>query len=78
MEILSSLWEAFAETITKVLPSSPFRDYLSYVSELPYLSWLNWFFPVRGCLVVMAAWLGVITTFYLWSIVMRWVKVIGD
>lgn len=78
MDILSGLWDAFAESLMKVLPMSPFRGYLQYFAELPYLGWLNWFFPVRDCLLVMAAWLTAITGFYLWSVVMRWVKVIGD
>lgn len=78
MDILVSLWEAFAETIQKVLPTSPFQQFIKYFESLPYLSWLNWFFPVGDCLVVMLAWLGAVGLFYLYSIVMRWLKVIGD
>lgn len=78
MEILSSLWGAFSESLMKVLPLSPFRQYLQYFSDLPYLGWLNWLFPVRDCLIVMGVWLTAITTFYLWSVLMRWLKIIGD
>ena len=76
MEMLSGLWDAFSESLMKVLPMSPFRQYLEYFADLPYLGWLNWFFPVRDCLKVMFAWLTAVTAFYLWSIVMRWLKVI--
>ena len=64
--------------LIEVLPTSPFREFIEDFEELPYLGYLNWFFPVRGCLIVMAAWLGAVTLFYLYSIVMRWVKMIGD
>lgn len=61
-----------------LLPTSPFSDFVAQFSSLPWLGVLNWFFPVRQCLLVMAAWLAAITLFYLYSIVMRWVKLIGD
>ena len=76
MDMLSGLWDAFSESLMKVLPMSPFRQYLEYFADLPYLGWLNWLFPVRDCLKVMFAWLTAVTAFYLWSIVMRWLKVI--
>ena len=64
--------------IVQVLPTSPFASFIDQFSSLPWLGVLNWFFPVRQCLLVMAAWLSAITLFYLYSVVMRWVKVIGD
>lgn len=75
---MDQLFAAFGEAITNVLPSSPFRVWIDKIGELEYLSWLNWFFPVGDCLKVMVAWLGAIGLFYLYSIVMRWLKVIGD
>ena len=64
--------------LMEVLPTSPFADFIDQFSGLPWLGVLNWFFPVGQCLIVMAAWLGAITLFYLYSVVMRWVKLIGD
>ena len=64
--------------LQKVLPVSPFAQFYHQWEQLPYLSWLNWFFPVRSCLIVMAAWLTCVGLFYGYSIVMRWIKVIGD
>ena len=76
--MLSSIFEAFAEVLMKVLPTSPFSKFLSEIGEVPYLGYLNWFFPVGDCIKVMVAWLGAIGLFYLYSIVMRWIKMIGD
>ena len=72
------LFEAWGEKILDLLPRSPFQEFISSFSGLPYLGWLNWFFPVGDCLVVMGVWLGAVALFYLYSIVMRWLKIIGD
>ena len=66
------------DRLLSLLPLSPFADFVDQFSGLPWLGVLNWFFPVRQCLIVMTAWLAAILLFYAYSIVMRWVKVIGD
>lgn len=73
-----ALFEAWGEKILDLLPLSPFQEFISQFRSLPYLGWLNWFFPVGDCLTVMAVWLGAVGLFYLYSIVMRWLKMIGD
>lgn len=73
-----ALFEAWGEKILDLLPLSPFQEFIDQFQALPYLGWLNWFFPVGDCLVVMAVWLGAVGLFYLYSIVMRWLKMIGD
>lgn len=78
MDQMQGIWGSFAEDIQRFLPLSPFRQYLDAFSDIPYLGYLNWFVPIRDILVVFSAWLGVITAFYLISIVLRWAKVIGD
>ena len=40
--------------VVQVLPTSPFADFIDQFSSLPWLGALNWFFPVRQCLLVMA------------------------
>ena len=72
------IFERFAHKVVSVLPLSPFKDFISNFADLPYLGWLNWFFPVGDCLVVMSAWLGAVGLFYFYSILMRWLKMIGD
>lgn len=73
-----TVFEAFSEKLLDLLPLSPFQEFISRFSSLPYLGWLNWFFPVGDCLVVILAWLGAVGLFYLYSILMRWLKMIGD
>ena len=72
------VFQRFAAALCSVLPLSPFQPFLATFRSLPYLGWLNWFFPVGECLTVMLAWLGAVALFYLYSILMRWLKIIGD
>lgn len=73
-----AIFEAWGEKILNLLPLSPFQEFIDQFRSLPYLGWLNWFFPVGDCLTVMVVWLGAVGLFYLYSIVMRWLKMIGD
>lgn len=78
MEFVSSIFNNFAEALANVLPTSPFQEFIQAFSDIPYLGWLNWFVPFRAMLTIFAAWLGAIALFYLYSIAMRWLKMIGD
>lgn len=71
-------FKGLLQNLINVLPASPFAPFIEQFSNLPYLGYLNWFFPVRGCLSVMAAWLAAVTLFYIYSVIARWVKLIGD
>lgn len=74
----SEIFNALAAAIVSVLPSSPFADAIASFKDLPYLGWLNWFIPVGTCIKIAGAWLVAIGLFYVYSIAMRWVKMIGD
>ena len=75
---IGQAFSGLVDDIIQLLPTSPFQQFIDDFASIPFLGYLNWFFPVRGCLIVLAAWLGAIALFYLYSIVMRWVKMIGD
>ena len=76
MDTLTSLWNFFAEEILSLLPLSPFREYVEYVESWEYIGYLNWFFPFRACFVVLEAWLVTTGMYYMYSIAMRWIKMI--
>lgn len=76
MDILQNIFKPFVEFLKSVLPLSPFRQFLSRFASIPHLDWLNWFVPVREILAVMSAWLVAVGLFYLYSVIMRWIKVI--
>lgn len=78
MSSFVELFNQFAAGLKDMLPTSPFRPYINQFLDLPALAWLNWFFPVGDCLKVAAAWLMAIALFYLYSIVLRWLRAIGS
>lgn len=59
------------------LPGSPFEIVTNSVMTLPYLNYLNWFFPVSECVAVMEVWIVAVGIYYLYSAIMRWIKIIG-
>lgn len=65
-------------SILRLLPHSPFREFIDSMDTWDFLGVLNWLFPVGTCLTIMADWLLAIGLFYVYSVVMRWLKVIGD
>lgn len=75
---ISEALGGLAQRILMLLPTSPFRPFVDQFAALPGLGVLNWFFPVSECLVVLGAWLSAIAVFLLYSVIMRWVKLIAD
>ena len=70
--------EGILNLIYGVLPLSPFQPYLDQMSGLPYLGYLNWFFPIGDAIVITATWLTAIGVYYTYMGVLRWIKAIGD
>lgn len=59
------------------LPASPFQIVTNSIMNIPYLQYLNWFFPVTECIAVLEVWISAIVVYYLYSAIMRWIKIIG-
>lgn len=78
LDFFSEMFQKFGNWLVSVLPHSPFLSFISVVKKVPYLEYLNWFIPVDAILKVLVAWLGTISLFYVYSIIARWVKLIGD
>lgn len=76
MDFLSTFFQKFLAVILSFLPKSPFRGFINVISAIPYLEELNWFFPVSECIAVMEAFLTVVAVYYVYSAIMRWVKMI--
>ena len=78
MDMFEMIWKWGVDLIYQILPLSPFSPYLDQMAGLPYLGYLNWFFPIGQALTITATWLTVIATWYSWQVLLRWLKVIGD
>lgn len=78
MDWIFELIHNIGNALMKLLPRSPFSQFIANFTPPDYLGWLNWFFPVGQVLSILVIWLASISLFYLYSIIMRWVKMIGD
>lgn len=72
MEIVTK----FLDAVLKVLPTSPFSPYIASLGDLPYMGYVNYFIPIGKMTKIGLAWLVSVGVFYLWSIVLRWIRAI--
>lgn len=75
---LNDLFNWCGEALLKILPTSPFQGLISSFSNIPYLGEVNWVIPIGDFIKIGGLWLGAIGLFYMYQIIMRWLKVIGD
>lgn len=66
----------FLDAVLQVLPTSPFTSFIQELEKLPYLGYLNYFVPIGTFLKIGSAWLVSIGLFYMYSIVLRWIRAI--
>ena len=76
MDVMVAIIKKFLTWVLALLPTSPFTQFIEACSNIPYLGWLNWFIPVGQMLAIGEAWLVAIGLFYLYSIVLRWIRAI--
>ena len=76
MDTMESLWQSFGHTLDAILPKSPFTSVIEKIENLPYLSYVNWFVPVKDMIKIMSVWVAAIAIYYLAMVVLRWIKVI--
>ena len=77
----SSLTSAVTAMVGKVLsflPDSPFLvlQNMSNSNMYQWIKWLNWFIPINTFVSIMEAWLVGIGLYYIYQIVLRWLKAI--
>ena len=77
-DALSSTVISFIASILKLLPESPFviLDNLSQTEFYEWIQYLNWFIPINTFISILEAWLVAIGIYYIYQIVLRWVKAI--
>ena len=77
-DVLSDTLVNIAVSIIQLFPASPFSilDNLSGTVAYEWLQFLNWFIPVGTFVGILEAWLSGIAIYYIYQIVLRWIKVI--
>lgn len=67
-----------AISIINIFPTSPFvvLDELSNTEIYEWIQMLNWFVPISSFVAILEAWLSCVAVYYVYQIVLRWIKVI--
>ena len=67
----------FLSFVISKLPPSPCVSFIDALAESPFLSHLNYFIPISTFIGIGEAWLVAVGVFYLYSIIMRWIRIIS-
>lgn len=78
LDFMSDLLDKFSDLLLSVFPTSPFSDFINKMDNIPFLGYLNWFVPVGSILKIFVAYLVAVGLFYVYMVLARWVKLIGD
>lgn len=79
--VLNGLKDFLIKTVNvflALLPDCPFEGYISDIGDNDILKYVNWFIPVGDFVAIGTTWLVAIGVFYLYQVILRWLKVIGD
>lgn len=76
---LTSSLVSVALNIINLFPASPLQPLIqslhgSAVEDV--LSYVNWFVPIGTMISVLTGWLACIAAYYVYQIILRWIKVI--
>lgn len=79
IESLAATLEGGLKTILSLFPDSPFSVLTSMGNNGQFaelLGFLNWFIPIYSFLAILQGWLTCILFYYVWQLVLRWLKMI--
>ena len=77
LDLLSPIFTAIFVFVMMFLPVSPFQAAIQATQDIPFLSNLNWFFPVTEAVAILQMWVAAIGVYYLYHALLRMIHVIG-
>lgn len=78
MTLSESIINGLLKFLTTVLPLSPFRSFINACGNIPWLGVVNYFVPIGTFISILTAWVTAMVLLYLYAIIMRWIKVLGE
>lgn len=78
-DALSATLVSLGLRIINFFPASPIQPLLATMSDpdiAAILGYVNWFVPIGRMLGVLSVWLTCIAAYYVYQIILRWIKVI--
>lgn len=76
---LTSALITAALSVINLFPESPFRPMINSFNDSvihTYLSYVNYLLPISEMIGVLSFWLVGVSVYYIYQLVLRWVKVI--
>lgn len=73
---IGNLLTSILVTVLSILPDSPFQRLTSNAEINVILGYINYFIPVGFFMSVLQGWLIAIGIFYMWQIILRFIKAI--
>lgn len=77
--ILNTVIWLFAKVLSlifSILPNSPFLKLSNNFGISEYMPYLSWLLPIKFMIGILAVWLSAMSIYYIYSVVMRWIKLI--
>lgn len=81
LKLIQGIIDGLAEVLSaavNVLPGSPFNGLNALAMDSKWFRYLAYIVPVRQIVALLEAWLVAIAVYYLYQIVLRWVKAVGN
>ena len=78
-DALTASLVTLALNIIQLFPASPIQPLIATLSTpavLEVLAFVNWFVPVGTMLGVLSGWLACVAAYYVYQILLRWIKVV--
>lgn len=66
------------DNLSLFLPVSPFRPFINQLESIPWIGIVNYFVPIGTMLDIMFAWVSALGLYYVYALILRWVKVVGE
>ncbi|MFI3116043.1 MAG: hypothetical protein R3Y12_07885 [Clostridia bacterium] len=65
--------------VIDLLPDSPFSTLSLVISDeiKVYLGYMNYFIPVNFFIAVLEIWLSAVVVYYIYILILRWIKLIN-
>ncbi|MEG1709605.1 MAG: hypothetical protein RR313_11795 [Anaerovoracaceae bacterium] len=75
---INAFLSSIVATILSMLPNSPFSSVIDTVADAEWLGYINYFIPIGTLVGIATTWGVAIGVFYVYQMILRWAKAIGD
>lgn len=74
--VTTDILQAALSLILKILPKSPFQEFINLTNANDVLGYFNYFVPVGEMIAIGQAWLSCVGIYYAYVLILRWAKAI--